>query len=203
WAVFIAPGIIGTVIGVLLSAVPELNQDNIMPKVISLIQTDETWILFILLVALFFSIMSTLDGLMLASAYSFVCDILYRNKTLSELDADPRLANKLLIILRGILLLVTIFGTLGVLYLNQILDVSLFDLTYVMIISQLTLIGPILLGMRGRIGKTSNMPYAIYVSLIIGFGCFFVGKFLDSDFLMTGAGFFTLATSYIVANIVS
>jgi Na+/proline symporter len=200
-AVFLAPGIIGTIIGVLLNAMPNLSQDNIMPHVVDIIHTDKQWIVFIILIAAFFSIMSTLDGLILASGYSLVCDILYRNKTLKELDQNPDLAKKLLILIRVVLLFIIALGTLGVLYLNKVLNVSLFDLTYIMVISQLTLIGPILFGMKDHVTKTNFMSLAIYGSLAVGFISFFVGKFINSDFLMTGAGFFTLIVSYFTALI--
>lgn len=201
-AVFIAPGVIGTVLGALLSGMAGVTDNNVMTKLVSALPGDSPALLFLVFAALFASIMSMIDGLLLAAAYSFVCDLMHSQESLEQIDMDRTRAERVLTVVRLFVGVIALVGTLGVLIgLVDYLGVSLFDLTYVTIICQLALAGPVLLGLQGRNSAKTRMVYAIALGLVAGFGAFTASRLTGEEWLMTGAGFFGMMTSIIVAEI--
>jgi hypothetical protein len=101
-------------------------------------------------------------------------------------------------------LTVVIFGILsiwGIQYIFNLLHLNLFDLVYVVIISQLSLIGPVIIGIFSKKKNIKYMWVSILVSLIIGFGASIVGGFLGNKLLVDGAGTYTVVTSLLVASL--
>lgn len=203
-AVFIAPGIIGTILGALLAGTPDVSDNNVMTKLVSILPSDSPTLIFLVLVALLASIMSMIDGLLLAAAYSLVCDLLHTQESLEQIDTDRARAESVLTVVRLFVGTIAIVGTLGVLVgLVGWLNISLFDLTYVTIICQLALTGPVFLGLQGRFSANTRMVYAIIFGLIVGFGAFTASRITGQEWLITGAGFFGMVASIVVAEIVT
>lgn len=197
-AVFIAPGVIGTLLGVFLAGTPNVNDNNIMTKLVEVLPYDNSVLSFAIMVALLASIMSTIDGPLLAASYAFVCDFLHHNTSLMEIDSDEDLATKVLISVRIFIGVIAIAGTIGVFGLLE-LGISLFDIVYVLIICQLALTGPVLAGLWNRMGIGNRMIWAIVAGLLVGFGAFGGSQLTGLEWLHTGAGFFTMLASATVA----
>ena len=195
---FFAPGILGTALGILLASATGVTSDNVMSKVMELLPSGNPVLIFAVFAALFAAIMSMVDGVLLAAAYSFVCDIFYGRETLEELDRNDGRANRIVSFMRVVLTLVAIGGSLGVLYLTEH-GLSLFNITYVLIVGQLALVGPVFVGLRraDRIGN--RMALSIAIALVVGIVSVSVGLKYGLDWPLTGAGFFTMTASYLSA----
>lgn len=197
-AVFIAPGIIGTIIGALVLHSPTVTADNIMAKAIAALPNNGL-LLFGIFAALLATIMSMVDGELLASAYAFACDIIFARTSITELDSDERKANKVLFLVRSLLFIFAIVGSLGVLALLEH-GVTLFAVTYVLVIAQLALFGPVFFGLTVSESQVGDrMTAAIASGLIIGFGSWIGGQLSGLDWPTTGAGFFTIIASVATA----
>lgn len=202
-AVFIAPGVVGTFLGAFLAGTPGVDGNNVMAKLVSVLPYDNPILLFVVYAALLASIMSMIDGLLLAAAYSLVCDLIHRHESLEQLDANESRAQGLLTFIRLCLGLIAVLGTLGVFALVDGLKISLFDIVYVLIICQLALTGPILFGLWGKFAAGDRMVWAIVVGLLVGFGSFICSRGTCPEWLLTGAGFFTMLASLAVAELVT
>jgi Na+/pantothenate symporter len=203
-ATFIAPGIVGTFLGVFLVGTEGVTDSNVMMKVIDLLPAESPVMLFCVFVAILASIMSTIDGLLLAAAYTLVCDLVHSKETLEQLDEKREHAEGILILIRLFIGVIAVIGTLGVLVgLVQWLNISLFDLFYVVIVSQLALFGPVFVGLRSRASKQPQMVYAIVSGLVIGFGAFAASRITGQEWLMQGAGVFAMTISVVVALVLT
>jgi hypothetical protein len=201
-AVFIAPGVIGTILGALLVNATGVTSDNVMSQIMELLPNSRA-LVFVVFVALLATIMSMVDGALLAASYSFVCDILFRKFSLKEIDENQKRSYVVLAFLRVSLLLVAIGGGLGVNYLVEH-GISLFNVTYVLVIGQLALAGPVLTALRGHRQANDRMAWSIFAGLVVGFGSLYGGlSFPDQVWLLTGAGFFASVASYVIATLVS
>jgi len=198
-AVFFAPGIVGTCLGVLLNHEPGVTSDNVMAKVVAVLPQESTFWMFVVFAALIASIMSMIDGLMLASAYSLVTDILHPKESLQDLDSDPARAERMLALLRVFLALLAVAGTWGVVWLLDVLKIGLFDIVYVLIVCQLSLTGPVLAGLWGR-EATGPMVWAIVAGLVVGFATV-IGRVAMPQLagVVEGAGLWTIIASVAVA----
>ena len=199
-AIFIAPGILGTLLGVSLAGSPGITAENILVKAVSLAPSVNGMVLFFMFVAVVACVMSMIDGLFLASAYALVVDIMHPNKRLSQLDAVPEEAERLLIRIRIALIFIAIVAIWGARFLiNDVLKGSLFDFVYIVIITQLALIGPVLTGLLNRVARRFPLWLPIFIALAIGFGSIIVGTKFDIKWLIDGAGTFTIFASCIAS----
>ena len=198
--VFIAPGIIGTLLGAFLTVKSGVDGDNIMAQIVSLLPYGSDLIIFLVFSALLASIMSMIDGLLLASAYALVCDIIFRDKSLHEVDKNRQRSDLLLGAVRVFLSLIALLGTLGVYWLLNATGLSLFDIVYVLIIAQLSLFGPVFVALRWPEASSKTMHWAIIIGLTVGAVCIFVGKVsLGVAWLLECAGTFALLSSLVAA----
>lgn len=200
---FFIPGVIGAILGGSLFGVEGITPENIFFKAIETLKyylpEYSTFIILSAFLSVFASIMSMIDGLFLASTYTFIIDILHPNKTIDELDQDDKKANKILLQTRVILIFIAIFSTLIVRIILDKTGLNLFEFVYIVIISQLSLTGPVITALFKR--KPKNVPLwtAILIALSVGFGCIIWGTFSNSKFLTDGAGTFSLLTSVIIS----
>jgi Na+/proline symporter len=202
-AVLVAPGVIGTLLGAFMLASPDLNADNIMTRLITTLPTSNSVFAFLIFVALLATIMSVVDGILLAAAYSIVCDILYRNQSLEALDADRDRASRTLAVLRLMLTAVAIIGSIGVMVLVERYGVSLFNITYVLIISQLALVGPVFYGLKGKVTARDSMSWAIVFGLALGLSSLGANLITGNEAFLTGAGLLTIIGSLVAAAVLS
>jgi hypothetical protein len=195
-SIFIAPGIIGTILGVSLAGSPDINPENILARAVALAPAYDGIVLFMAFVTLVACVMSLIDGLLLAAAYALVVDILHPRKSLSELDAEPSKAERLVAFVRVVLLAIGMTAVWGVQLLLAALEVSLFDFLYIVIITQLALIGPVLAALLlSTRAVRAPMWLPILLALIVGFGSVAAGTAFTAKWLIDGAGTFTILTS--------
>jgi Na+/proline symporter len=200
FAVFMAPGVVGTILGVFLVGLKDVNADNVMTRLVSILPYQNPTLLFLVFAAILASMMSTIDIVLLASAYSFVLDVAYRAKSLTEIDKDDELARKLLGYVRLLLGVLAFVGTLGVYVLVNSYNVSLFNVVYVLVICQLALTGPVVVGFQKAKRAGDGMVWSIIVGLCVGFGSTLGSRLFHQEWLLTGAGCFTMLASYLVAE---
>ena len=138
--VFFAPGVLGTLIGVGLAGFPGIDSDNVLIRAMSITSGDSQFILFIIFFAITSCVMSLVDGLLLAAGYALVIDILRPNSSLTEIDANPIAARKLLALLRCVLITITLLAAWGIHALISTFDLALFSFVYLVTIPPLALI---------------------------------------------------------------
>lgn len=172
--VFLAPGVIGTLLGALLTAQADVNANNILSQIVSRFSSDI--MLFLAFVAIFASIMSMVDGLLLAAAYALVCDLLSRDRSLESIDENIERSNFLLGWIRVFLTVVAVAGIAGVYWLLAALSLSLFDIVYVLIIAQLSLFGAVWTGLTQADSRSRQMHYSIVSGLLAGAAAVFLSK---------------------------
>lgn len=198
FASFVAPGIIGTFLGICLAFQSGVNTDNIFSVLINILTEHKTFAIISIFLIVVACVMSMLDGLFLTSSYTLVIDIFYPKEKLSNLDEDTALAEKELLKTRVILVVIAIIAIWGVKILFvDIFKLNLFQYIYLVIISQLSLIGPIYFALATKRIKRISVVYAIILSLIIGFGFAAYGTIEGKLWATDGAGTFTIIASFI------
>ncbi|HEV7227746.1 hypothetical protein [Brevundimonas sp.] len=205
-AVFLFPGVIGTVIGVGLSsiggAVGEVTDTNILNQFVVAIG-GEPAIALLLVGAFAASMLSTIDGYALAAAQATTWDLLFP-KTVKRLlalggdrpaNADDR---KILAVGRGLVLVLAMGGAAAVLGLVMLGNVSLFDLVYAVVVAQMSLVGPVLLCLARPNGGQLKMGFAPIVAALAVGGVMISGRFWGQPEFYTWAPVGTVAASLIV-----
>jgi hypothetical protein len=96
---------------------------------------------------------------------------------------------------RFAVLLVGIFAAWGVQAWVSWLGGSIFNFVYIVVIAQLSLIGPVLIGLLRPSKVTSRMWLAILAGAVIGFLSSILGTVLDMATLVNGAGVFAVSAS--------
>jgi urea-proton symporter len=201
--VFLAPGVFGTLLGAFLTSDPSINGNNILTKVVSLMPIDSSVAFVLVFCGLIASIMAMIDGLLLSSAYAFVCDMLFPKRTLSEVDDDEQRSNLLLGLVRLFLFAIALLGTLGVFWFLKYSGLGLFDVVYVLIIGQLSLFGAVITALMNPAKKSSKMSLSIVFGLLVGFGFVFLGKYSDGgSWLLESAGVAAMLSSLLIAKLV-
>jgi hypothetical protein len=100
--------------------------------------------------------------------------------------------------LQLIQLLIVAFGIISVWGFEHILRsfaINLFDFLYIIVISQLSLIGPVVFGLYGKEKKNMFMWIAIALALVVGFGSSVIGGMTGNKILIDGAGTFSVVAS--------
>lgn len=200
--IFLTVGLLGTMIGAMLANTPEITPDNILTQAVQLLPEHNTLLtigMFILITA---CIMSLLDGLFLASALTLVIDIFQSSKK-SIWNKQNVSSKKKLLLVRIALILIAIIAVWGVKFILFITGANLFDFVYIVIITQLALFGPVLIGLATDRVSKKHMWLAIIIGLIVGFGSIGVGTLYDQKLLLDGAGTFTLVSSLIFSYLIS
>jgi len=215
WLAFLAPGVLGTIIGMSLAGIGNLDPDSLINK--GLLPTVAThWIVLLMIaIVVFATMMSLLDGLLLASGYALIVDVIFgkRKHLVDRLFAkDPTLElapgsvaeGKIILLLRVSFLALGLIGSLGVKWVLD-LDVpklNLFTFVYVLVVCQLALFGPVMCGLtRGpRISQVSAVG-PMLLALAVGLVSVAVGVAMDESFLLEGAGTFTMISSFVAMRL--
>lgn len=190
-ATFIFPGLIGTLIGIGLSAVAlpqgaSITDSNILNVFLSAV--SQFPVLGLLLVACFAAAMlSTIDGYSLASAQAYTWDIAYRKQVRTLLGRTPPFAvsyedGRVIDLGRLVIFFVGVGGAATMIYLVFGLGVGLFTLVYAVVVGQMSLVGPvmsILLGNQTTAVWKGWLPIAS--ALVAGLGCLVCGVWLVPD----------------------
>ena len=199
--IFIAPGILGTVLGVALTSISGVTQDNILVQAVSVASASPA-IQFLLFFAIATAMMSLIDGLLIASGYAICVDLLNGGEGLETLERDEQRTNSTLALLRLTLIILAFMAAWGVGALTKWLGTDPFETVYLVIIPQLALTGPVLVGIFTppvllRSGLSMTLP--IIMSGAIGLSLTWAGAKYGLQYLSDGAGAATAAVSLIIA----
>lgn len=203
--VFIFPGVIGTAAGVFLSGVPGLTSDDIVPVFLSKLGGVSP-LLGILMIAAFVSAMlATLDGYFLAASQAIIWDIKENARVNSLLAIEDKEKSEIQLVsesqilgrAKGVVVLLAVVGSGGMLFLQWAANLNVFNLVYVATIGQLSLLPAVLAALTNK--SRLNGLASIVCALVIGATCIIVGavtgksQFLDwSGTITVVAGFFGL-----------
>lgn len=215
WAgvwVFIAPGLIGTLIGIVMSGQSGLDSNSILPALLRSISSGGPIVIILLAVALVAAVMSFVDGVVLAIGYTAVTDLLFR-KTVDHyqllVEPTPEQAERpgyqralatVMASSRIALVGAVILGTVFLDFLSR-QGISLFDQVYVVTVAQLSLVGASVQGLRGWHGLPHAGVQSIMAGLLLGFGLVGAGVALDRADIGNLAPVGALAGSWAVARL--
>lgn len=154
--VFLFPGVIGTVLGMALRPVSGITDSNVIARLLELVSGH--WLIGFFVISGFVGAMlSTLDGLLLASAQAIVWDLIYSSRIAAliraertrPIDEAPSVlerdeTRKVLSTAHRLVILLACVGATAVFAIRLIWNVTLFDLVYVVVISQMVLLPSVL-----------------------------------------------------------
>ncbi len=197
-AIFLTIGLLGTLIGVALVSSASITPDNVLSQAVQLLPGNGTLLTFGMFVVIISCIMSLLDGLLLASSLTLLTDLLQLKKD-SIWNKAAHSPKRKLLLMRLSLILIALIAIYGVKLIFRITEANLFDFVYIVIITQLALFGPVIVGLATERVKKGALWFSIAAALVVGFGSISFGINKDVKFLVDGAGTFTLLASTIMA----
>ena len=201
YLVFLAPGVVGTIIGAMLSGPKDVTQDTIMPAILATLPAGNDLLTVLVFMALFAALMSTIDGLLLAASYTLTCDVIHRRTPVDEIDAEEELSQRVLTTARTLMIAIAILGTIGVAILVDVCGVGLFDIVYWAVAAQLSLTGPVVMALMNPTRIASRMHHAVIAGLTTGAVCLAASRLWGLTWMETGSGTFTMLVSVVVAAI--
>ncbi|MBP9797572.1 hypothetical protein KBC70_00300 [Candidatus Woesebacteria bacterium] len=191
--IFLTVNLTSTFLGISLAQVHTVTPDNILSMTSVVMPQYSTLISTGIIVLSIASMMTLVDGMLLASALTVNIDILPAS-WMAQLSEKKRMT--------FIQLSIIVFGLLtiwGIQFLLDAFEVNMFDFLYIIVISQLSLIGPVIVGLYTKSKKIKYMWLPIIVALIVGFGSIIIGGMTGTKGLIDGAGTFSVITSCIAA----
>lgn len=213
--VFIFPGAIGTVIGMYLRSIPNLDADNILPRTIQLLGSHPYLVVFVI-AGIVCAALSTLDGLLLAVAQAGTFDLgkksdasdvmtWYREHEREiESGAAPQMPielarkeQRLFAVGRLVIFGGAIAGSAVCIYLTRHWNVNIFDLVYIVVLAQLALFPVVFACLRGTKNRRAG---ATSVNVAVGIGVVGVvaGILLHRTDLLPWVPLISLATAELI-----
>lgn len=184
--VFVAPGILGTFVGIALAGKEGLDPNTVLPALLSS-AGGAIATMVVLTVALVATIMSFVDGMLLGIGFTVVTDLLFA-KTVAEHNllsapTDEMRANnqyrravaKVMSGARITLIASALAGTIFLDLVSSYLGLDLFQQVYIVTIGQVSLIGPIFCALIGRSAKPGAGVFSILAGLAAGFALIAAG----------------------------
>ena len=193
--IFLTVNLISTVLGISLAQMSNVTPDNILSMTSGLVPQYGNLVSTGIIVLSIGSMMSLVDGMLLSLVLTVSSDILPKNLWTRFSEKKRLRLIQLMIVAFG---LVTIWGFEHVL---KAFHINLFDFLYIIVISQLSLIGPVVFSLYGKARKSEGMWIVILLALIVGFGSVIVGGITGNKMLIDGAGTFTVITSLAVTHV--
>jgi hypothetical protein len=196
--IFFIPGVLATLLGASLKGESGVTQENLFVKCFEMAPAFSGVTLFMLFLTTSACVMSLIDGYFLAAAYTFLIDIFNPSVTIEELDSDGPRAEKMLLGARVALVGIGLISVWGVDFILNALGLKLFDFVYVVILTQLALIGPVLFALATVRRPILPGWLAIVISLVVGFGFTIAGAVYELKWAIDGAGVFAVLSSLAV-----
>jgi Na+/proline symporter len=179
WILFF-PGVVGTIAGMYLRGTSVLDANNLFPYIITLL-SNHKWLLMLTVMGCVSAMLSTIDGLLLASSQAAIWDLIFPNQVNNKKNT---LQQKKLTVYSKILIIV--FGIIGsafIYYITIAFEIDIFNLVYLVTIAQMVLVPVVLLLLFSKAGNRFK-----FGSLSIGLGLF-------SGLFIVGYGIYTNSTS--------
>ncbi len=170
--VLLFPGAIGTVFGILLRGVPDLNPDNIFQQIINIFSNHP---IFLVIVSAGFiaTMLSTIDGLMLASGQVVTWDLTHHKSILNILSKKEeerteeikKEEKKIINLTRYWIFGIGIVGSSLFCWLTINFKINIFDLVYIVVGAQMVLL-PVVLSLL--FGKSDSNKRFGFLSILTG-----------------------------------
>lgn len=207
--VFVLPGLIGSIIGIGLSdargSVGAITDANIL-NAFALAMPGPSWLAGVLAALLFAAfaaaMLSTIDGFALAAAQAATWDVTHKRRVASILLRGPSGTDvdehePVIRWSRLFLIGVGLFGSLGVMWIVFGGGVSLFEVVYLVVIAQMSLVGPVMMCLfwpNGGVLKYGLLP----IPFALGTGFLMIAaRFLGYPDLYTWAPVATIVVSLV------
>jgi len=184
-AIFATIGFFGTILGASARTFADVSPDAFFGPLVGATLGFEPVFAVLLLILTCACVMSLIDGMLLAATQTATVDILstITGKAVSLMTC------------RLVLIIAAALSVWGVDQLITLLGGSIFDFVYVLILSQLAIIGPAVFSLSGLVARSLLMILPIILSLSVGFGMVLVGAKSEISILIDGAGSATILTS--------
>jgi len=208
--VFIAPGILGTVIGILLHPHAGLDANSIMPVLLSAVSLQPL-LTVVLVVALAATIMSFIDGMILGVGFTLIADLLFpgdvdkykllERPTEAQLKSleYQRVTAKILSASRVILVAVVILSTVALSAVSDRFHLDLFNQVYLVIICQLALFGPVIVSLSRRVPINKYVgASSLILGVLAGFAAAIYGLTTHNDTSVNLAPLISLGVSLLM-----
>lgn len=203
-AIFFIPNVLATLLGVFLhGAATGITGDNIISRATLLATTLSPLMAIVASVMIVACVMSLLDGMFLACAFTLIVDIVFPTRTLDDLDEEPIRAEAILVAIRVALVAIAAVAAWGVHYLVGRLQLTVFQFVYVVVITQLGLLGPILIGLIRRRRARVPMWIPIVLSVLVGLFLAWKGTHGWNPRWADAAGTITAGLSVVTALLLS
>lgn len=194
--VFVTIGFLGTVLGIGASAIKDLTPEGVLVQAGMSVSANGEVVAAVLVGLVMICVMSLLDGMLLACALTVIGDIIPSTgfgKRMNDVQklraAQFTLVVSVIIAAWGIDLLIGWSGG------------TIFDFVYIVVITQLALLGPVVFCWTAARGSRW-MWIAILSGLVMGFGTAILGVATSRQYLVDGAGTFTILASCISAGLI-
>jgi hypothetical protein len=190
--VFATIGTFGTFLGAAVRGIQEVAPENIVSAVLQMSSGPDQILVWVILVLTAACVISLIDGMLLAAAQTISVDLL----------PSLGIGKKPLARVRLIVIGFAGVSVWGVDFLIRALGGNLFDFVYVLIVCQLSLIGPVIFSLIGAARRTPLMVIPILLSLVVGFGLVILAAIEGNSLFIDGAGSAAIVTSIVVSAII-
>jgi hypothetical protein len=194
--IFLFPGVFGTLLGMFVRSIPNLNPDNILPSMVDLLGAHPLLALLVLS-GMACAMLSTIDGLMLSVGQAVIFDLTDREgveKIMSwykaqehfdssdELNEEPsnfevsppleinRLEQGIFAKSRYSMLLAALGGSAATVITTQYFHVNIFDLVYIVTVAQMVLFPVVwasLHGAKNRLGGRLSIYAGLWTGIVL------------------------------------
>ncbi|MBL8399189.1 MAG: hypothetical protein JNL84_13785 [Candidatus Accumulibacter sp.] len=194
---FVAPGVLGTLLGIFLMPTAGVDEGNGLAKAIEALQPLGAVTSFLIFLAIASCAMSMIDGLLLVSGFTLIVDVFYRKKTLTEIDSDRDSAFKILGIVRLAFVVLAAFGVAGVSTIMRSLGLAEFMILYVIVVPALALFGPVFLMLLGKTSRSRSVTFVPVFAALVGVS-FIAGGEKYAQWAGTATLLFSLILTYLI-----
>ena len=186
--------LLSTFLGAVLRVSTSLTSDNILAAAtFGLSGALQVVIIVAVVLLILLSMMSLIDGISLSVSQSAAIDLNFL-KRFAKKPKQRMLIARILTVAAGVI------AAWGVNLLISAMGGGIFDFVYILIVAQLSMIGPILVGlMAKKPPKIRIMWLALVVAVVVGIFSSAFGVASGIQWLVDGAGTLTVAVSIILA----
>ncbi len=195
--IFFTVNLFATILGITLAHFSNLTPDSLFSATAGIIPQFESIVSLGIIMLSIASMMSLADGMILTSALTINVDLFKYFKFAKNYDEKIKM--------KFIKISVVIFGLIsvwGISFIFNILNINLFEFIYIIIITQLALIGPVIFALYSKDSKGANMWKAIIIALFVGFGSVLVGTVSENKVFIDAAGTVTIFSSVFTAWVI-
>lgn len=179
-----------TFLGASLRGISGLESDNVMSGILNILGSNgNLFFIMCIIILLIFSMMSLIDGMSLSVAQTVMVDLNF-GKSIKKLNQKFNLQTS-----RIVTLFLGILAAWGIQFILTGVGKSVFDFVYVFTVVQLSLIGPVLIGLVFRPQNISKMWISVVLSVVIGFLLNILGSVYNIAWISDVAGTITVTTS--------